>query len=196
MSAPKLYTDAELRDRKAARQAAYRAQQGDHVREIEREYREKNRGAAAIWRSANKDIQRAYFKERYAKEKAAGVRSSPAAKTRAARYYDNNKARIGARHRAYKKANPEIVRNQSRKRRALAGGSLSADIESRLFKQQRGRCANCTEKLERFDLDHIVPLSRGGRNEDLNAQLLCPTCNRRKHAKDPIAFAQEQGRLL
>lgn len=31
---------------------------------------------------------------------------------------------------------------------------------------------------------------------DVPEALLCPTCNLRKHAKDPIAWANENGRLL
>jgi hypothetical protein len=30
----------------------------------------------------------------------------------------------------------------------------------------------------------------------LNVQLLCPPCNLKKHAKDPIQFMQERGFLL
>jgi len=41
-----------------------------------------------------------------------------------------------------------------------------------------------------------MPLSRGGSNDKYNLQLLCPTCNLKKSAKDPIDFAQENGNLL
>ncbi|MGL5935922.1 MAG: HNH endonuclease, partial [Cetobacterium sp.] len=37
---------------------------------------------------------------------------------------------------------------------------------------------------------------RGGAHCDSNVQLLCPTCNLRKAAKDPVVFMQEMGRLL
>jgi 5-methylcytosine-specific restriction endonuclease McrA len=41
-----------------------------------------------------------------------------------------------------------------------------------------------------------MPLARGGSNDRLNLQCLCPQCNLSKNAKDPIAWAREQGRLL
>ena len=199
MSAPKLYTEDELRAHAKAAQDRRRALNGDHVRAIEQRYREKNREKAAAWREANKGKQKAYFQSRYQRQKEAGLFSTPEAKARDARYYEKNKAHIDARISAYKSAHPEVSRNATRKRRARIrgdGGSFSRDIEQILLVMQRGKCANCRKKLERFDLDHIVPIARGGRNVDSNAQLLCPTCNRRKHSKDPIAFAQEQGRLL
>lgn len=153
----------------------------------------------AAWRAANKEKLHAYWKERYAELKAAGIAWTDEDKAKAAAYYVANKHRINARQSAYKKANPEKSRQHYHTRRArLAGtvGRLSADIESRLLKLQKCKCANCACKLVKYDLDHIVAIANGGTNTDDNVQLLCPTCNRRKHAKDPIAFAQEQGRLL
>jgi len=47
-----------------------------------------------------------------------------------------------------------------------------------------------------FNLDHIIPLSLGGRNEDCNIQLLRASCNFRKGAKHPIVYMQERGFLL
>jgi 5-methylcytosine-specific restriction endonuclease McrA len=47
-----------------------------------------------------------------------------------------------------------------------------------------------------YHLDHIIPLARGGKNEDRNMQVTCPTCNRQKHSKDPIEFMQSRGYLL
>lgn len=41
-----------------------------------------------------------------------------------------------------------------------------------------------------------MPLARGGGNGIGNIQLLCPPCNLRKGSKDPIKWAQKNGRLL
>lgn len=87
-----------------------------------------------------------------------------------------------------------------RRRRAVkvgAGGEFTEEQVARLFTFQRGRCACCSSRLgEDFHRDHKNPLSRGGSNDILNIELLCPSCNQRKHAKDPIAWANENGRLL
>jgi len=62
---------------------------------------------------------------------------------------------------------------------------------------QRWKCAVCAVGIkDNYHLDHITPLARGGKHEPRNLQLLCPTCNVRKSAKDPIAYMRELGRLL
>ena len=88
------------------------------------------------------------------------------------------------------------------KRRAQkldAGGSFTAAQITELYGKQRGRCAGpgCGVKLgDSFHRDHRVALSRGGSNDILNMELLCQPCNARKHAKDPIDWARENGRLI
>lgn len=153
----------------------------------------------AAWRRANKERLRAYFSELYQQRREAGDFDSPEHKAKRAAYYERNRERHNADMAARKKANPEAVRRHQHARRARSKsceGNLSPDIEGRLLILQKGRCANCKCKPPKFHLDHIEPLSRGGSNTDSNVQLLCPTCNLKKHAKDPIAWAQEQGRLL
>lgn len=199
MTSRRIYTDEERKARKAAYRKRYRAENYESVRAKELADAVASNARAAKWRAENKERMQAYFKARYEQEKAEGKRAAPAVKARAAAYYQENKERIARKHAEYKRAHPHVVRNQARKRRALVagtGGQLSVDIEARLLKLQRGKCANCNEKLQAFHVDHIKPIAKGGANVDSNVQLLCPPCNLRKHAKDPIAFAQEQGRLL
>ena len=87
--------------------------------------------------------------------------------------------------------------------RGAEGKFTAADIDA-IFKQQRGKCAyfgkrsDCLGKITKRTMhrDHIVPVIDGGSNWPSNIQLTCKTCNLRKSAKDPIAFAQECGLLL
>lgn len=53
-----------------------------------------------------------------------------------------------------------------------------------------GRCALCgaTKKETPLDVDHIIPRSRGGKNELANLQVLCAKCNRTKGNKDTRDF--------
>ncbi|CAM4206018.1 HNH endonuclease [Vibrio neonatus] len=47
---------------------------------------------------------------------------------------------------------------------------------------QASKCALCKTDIEfgSFEVDHIIPHSRGGGNERTNLQLLCKLCNRKK----------------
>ena len=99
--------------------------------------------------------------------------------------------------RAYRKANPDKVREWSSKRSGRKTGRLPRGTISDLYSLQKGLCAICGVQLDgRYHKDHIVPLARGGLHVRSNIQLTCPSCNLRKSDKDPIAFMQEMGRLL
>lgn len=76
-------------------------------------------------------------------------------------------------------------------------GSFTPTQIADLHTKQRGRCANCGAKLgAEYHRDHKVPLSKGGTNDITNIELLCGPCNLRKNAKDPVDWAQENGRLI
>lgn len=82
-------------------------------------------------------------------------------------------------------------------RRSRTRERLPDGTRQRLFLKQQGKCAFCRRSIQNgCHLDHIIPLARGGKHEALNLQLLCKPCNLRKHAMDPIVFAQMHGRLL
>jgi 5-methylcytosine-specific restriction endonuclease McrA len=84
-----------------------------------------------------------------------------------------------------------------RARYRAAPGSFTAAQVDALYLSQRGRCACCGVKLNGvFHRDHRTALANGGTNHIGNIELLCGPCNQRKSAKDEIAWAAENGRLL
>lgn len=84
-----------------------------------------------------------------------------------------------------------------RLRGVFAGNYTAKDVDKILISQRR-KCGYCRVKLigRKFHVDHIVPVAKGGNNSSRNIQILCAPCNRTKHAKDPIVFAQSIGLLL
>ena len=42
-------------------------------------------------------------------------------------------------------------------------------------------CAYCDSDLEKFEVDHVVPVSRGGRDHISNMVKTCQRCNRQKN---------------
>ncbi len=62
-------------------------------------------------------------------------------------------------------------------------------VKARLYKLQGALCNGCEDKLDmrHFEIDHIIPKSKGGGNYYENYQLLCGNCNRVK-GNQPMEF--------
>ena len=58
----------------------------------------------------------------------------------------------------------------------------SVSIKERLFAEQKGACKGCAKQFDavNFEIDHIIPKSKGGGDYYENFQLLCGNCNRVK----------------
>lgn len=185
-------------------------------KECNRKYRQENSGRIAEYRSEydqDNAVAIAEYKRAYAKENAAEIavfqrqyRQINAIKLADLRraYYEANKDSLAISMRAYRKAHPENCsanfRNRRARKRNADGTHTAADVQA-IFDSQRGLCANCKTMLfrhgkQKFHVDHIQPLARGGSNDKRNLQCLCPTCNLRKSAKDPMKWANENGKLL
>lgn len=57
-------------------------------------------------------------------------------------------------------------------------------VRERVYRKAGGRCVYCGSTKE-LQIDHIIPVSRGGSSDEANLQLLCGPCNRRKGARFP-----------
>ena len=97
----------------------------------------------------------------------------------------------------YRAEHPEKVREFRHRRNGKKLGRLPPGTVKSIGTRQKWRCAVCRCSIKfKFHVDHITPIAKGGEHAPLNIQLLCPTCNMRKSAKDPIAFMQSKGFLL
>lgn len=152
---------------------------------------------ARKWKASNPERYAANARAWYAMNREKDVASSRA-------WREANPERYYSVVRAWQKDNPEKVAAISRKRRAKKlnseGSHTAADVKA-IFESQRGLCATCSTKLiksgkNRYHVDHIQPLAKGGTNDKYNLQCLCPGCNQRKSAKDPFAWAKDNGKLL
>lgn len=187
-------TDKERKERRKIYDKRYNEKHPDRVR-----------ASAAAYRSTHKEI----IKERIYKWRKEHPN---AVKAIMEKYDQKNPGRYKIKTAIYRKNNPncdadyyakhpeksKIRCHNYRARKKHNGGRLSSDIIHRLLVFQKNRCAICGKSLKKtgHHLDHIIPLARGGKNKDSNTQLTCPTCNRKKSARDPIAFAQSMGLLL
>jgi len=115
--------------------------------------------------------------------------------------YHENAEHKKAQIRKWQIANPEIVRAYKATSKAARRCVEKAGITGRellAWKRETPKvCYWCSAKCAKHHhVDHYTPLSRGGKHEAANLVISCPTCNLRKHAKDPLDFAREVGRLL
>lgn len=145
------------------------------------------------WRQQNPE-RVAELSKRWRKENPDLARASQK------RYDAKFPERRKAKDRAWTKNNPDKAKAKNHRRIALkrgAEGSYTADDIAKIRLAQKDRCAVCRTKLKgKGDVDHIHPLSKGGSNWPRNLQLLCVSCNAKKHTTDPIVFMQRQGFLL
>ena len=152
----------------------------------------------------NKDAKRVKDKERYvfnsgpAKSRAAAFRAENPEKVVA--YRESRRLELAAQAASYRARNPERARAAKGARRARIlgnGGSCTAKDIAALMVLQKHKCPVCRRDIgKEYHADHINPLARGGAHDRVNLQLLCPNCNLKKNAKDPIQFMQERGFLL
>jgi 5-methylcytosine-specific restriction endonuclease McrA len=163
--------------------------------------REKVRETNRLWAAANPDKVRERTARGYAECAKNQIKVSERAK-QAKRWRQANPDKRSAQSSRWQAANPDKVAATQHairaRKRGAKGKFTKADID-RLFALQGGKCASawCKKSIEaKREIDHVIPLALGGCNDVSNLQLLCPTCNRRKWAKHPIDFAQENGMLL
>lgn len=66
------------------------------------------------------------------------------------------------------------------------------DFEN-LFKSQNGECYICKNYFHRngLEIDHVIPLAKGGLHSKENVKLACISCNRSKGAKLPMEAAYQ-----
>lgn len=147
----------------------------------------------AKWYETNIDKARARARENYYSDIDRRRKQS------LDRYHSDPLAAL-EKNRDWRKRNPEKARAISLKRKTRlrnSGGALASSDIQWLLQIQKCKCANCKKPIrQRYHVDHIMPIALGGKNERRNIQLLCPRCNQSKHAKHPIRWAQENGRLL
>lgn len=123
------------------------------------------------WNKANRDLTRVYDMRRHAKHRVKRI----------------------AAYRAWLERNPdkkkqyETVHNQRRRAQVLGnGGNHTGEQLEELFASYAGKCVYCTS--DATEVDHIVPISKGGTNDIENLVPACAPCNRRKFNGSLLTF--------
>jgi len=74
--------------------------------------------------------------------------------------------------------------------RTLASGIISGSVRYKVLLRAKNRCESCgiSSSKKALEVDHIIPRSKGGKDELSNFQALCYTCNSQKSNKDDTNF--------
>jgi hypothetical protein len=69
----------------------------------------------------------------------------------------------------------------------MARTYIPVEIERRVRTAAKNRCGYCLSPqhlvMARLEIEHILPISKGGTNDESNLWLACPLCNRYKSDK-------------
>lgn len=104
---------------------------------------------------------------------------------RDAKYRRNNRDKQAEYQTKWRVANKDRVakwrRNYHAKKQNAQGNHTAQDIQA-ILNNQQNKCAYCEADLTNgHDVDHIRPISRGGRNDIINLVCACSACNRSKN---------------
>lgn len=73
-----------------------------------------------------------------------------------------------------------LERTQRRLERIkLAGGYIRLEVRRRVFARDGFRCLHCGS-VRQLSIDHDIPISKGGTNDESNLRTLCTPCNSSK----------------
>ncbi len=103
-------------------------------------------------------------------------------------WYAANKERAQRQQRVYSAEHPDVIKRCSFKaahqRRAIEKNVFVEHVDRDVvFERDKGICGICKQRVERdspWEIDHMIPISKGGAHAYANVQLSHQACNRAK----------------
>jgi 5-methylcytosine-specific restriction endonuclease McrA len=144
--------------------------------------REYQRKLQAKKRAADPEKHRAYKRDWYARNLET-QRAYVASKARA-RWARDPEGELLKQRLKYKES-PFRMQEAARKRRAQhsGGAGLTEDQWLQILEINDNRCAYCLVQSTDLEVDHVVPLAKGGTHEESNIVPACSECNTSKNDK-------------
>jgi 5-methylcytosine-specific restriction endonuclease McrA len=171
------------------RVSEYKSKNPERVLESGRKYRAK---------PSNKEKTAEYNKDYYVqnsekiKERTKSWAENNKDKKRASdsRYSLENRSKLRENHKRWMAENPEKGREYLNRRRALSAscdGNFTATQWQARLDYYGGQCVYCGSE-DKIEIEHRIPLSRGGTNWPANLVPACKSCNCKKSTKTETEF--------
>lgn len=119
------------------------------------------------------EIQQAYYRRNKAKKSAYDL----------GRKQQVAERRRQQAHERYLRNRAQFISNAGRRHSIYEQSNLTPADVKRVFRKSAGRCQYCRDDTAPLELEHVMPLSRGGRHAKANVVAACRTCNRQKSNK-------------
>ena len=170
----------------------YRAANPEKFKERDRrhaaKFAEKKAATTREWRAANLEYARARDRQwgkdnsetKKARARAAYLANRDERLRQAREYRDANRERIREASKEYTKRNPDVAWRGDANRRARERAAFVEQVDRAvIYERDGGVCGICSKRVSREDasVDHIVPLSKGGKHSYLNTRLAHIKCN-------------------
>ena len=91
-----------------------------------------------------------------------------------------------------------VTRSNERRYRPTKRVSWPKGLKRRLMRLQDNTCAYCGYRriAASLDIDHMIPVVKGGSNDESNLQVICRLCNQRKGDQTDREFRERYSRLI
>ena len=176
----------------AERQRRYRERNAERVRQNQQRWVEENRERV-------REISRAHYARNAEAEKARSIAWREANREESRRhrresYYRNREANL-VKMKEWARKNAAKVRNyQHVRRERVVQNGIFYITDKDLNRLVTSPCAECGS-TDRIEIDHIIPISRGGTHGIGNLQPLCYECNRSKRSLLTIEWRRRKSAL-
>jgi 5-methylcytosine-specific restriction endonuclease McrA len=164
------------------------------VKKYREENRDKHNARSRAWHHRKRATVLARKKRYYQSNKDAHLKRAAAwatanphkAKLSRDKWNNKNRERLRANDQKWAKANRDKKRVHEFNRRARelgAGGTATSEQVKARVAFYGGLCWICQDPYR--DVDHVIPLAKGGTNFPANLRCICKSCNSSKGAKHP-----------
>jgi 5-methylcytosine-specific restriction endonuclease McrA len=169
----------------AERVQRWREKNPDRAKEVQQQFKERNPDAAS-------EASKKHYSKNTEKLKAKSNawRASNREESRRHRresYYRHRDKNLELMHRWQSENMGKVLDYQHARRAKKEANGIYKILDKELQRILNGSCNYCGSK-ESIEIDHVIPISRGGSHGIGNLQPLCKKCNRSKSSRLMIEF--------